>query len=173
MIGCRFLAQISETLCEAKGVSDKPFGGINVVLAGDFAQLSPIGDTRLYSWVNPSKRAHVSGRSAMDTVIGKLLWLSFDTCVMLTEVMRQSGDANKQFVDLLARLRLGRCTQDDFDVLNSRVIDNLPSQRDLSPWTSAPVVVKDNATKDAINRQGAEAFARKTNQRLHYYYATD
>ena len=47
MISCEFLLQISEALSNAKGNS-LPFRGVNVIFAGDFAQLPPF-QTRLYA----------------------------------------------------------------------------------------------------------------------------
>ena len=40
MIGCEMLHNISRALTEAKG-SMMAFGGVNVIFAGDFAQLTP------------------------------------------------------------------------------------------------------------------------------------
>lgn len=47
MIGCNFLLQISEVLCEAKENSDI-FGRISIVFAGDFAQLLPVRQQGLH-----------------------------------------------------------------------------------------------------------------------------
>lgn len=44
MIGCKLLHRISEALIQAKG-NTSPFGGINVIFSGDFAQLPPVGET--------------------------------------------------------------------------------------------------------------------------------
>jgi hypothetical protein len=66
MIGCKFLLEISNVLIEAKGCTD-PFGGINVIFAGDFAQLPPVGQCRLSSTL---KR----GKYWQDDVSGQLLW---------------------------------------------------------------------------------------------------
>ena len=54
MIGCQMMYRISEALIEAKGNS-APFGGINFIVAGDFAQLPPVGETRLYASINTSQ----------------------------------------------------------------------------------------------------------------------
>ena len=54
MIGCQMLYRISEALIEAKRIS-APFGGINLIVAGNFAQLPPVGETRLYASVNTSQ----------------------------------------------------------------------------------------------------------------------
>src|ERR1700733_1744725 len=72
------------------------------------------------------------------------------------------------------RLREGRCTAYDYDLLSSRVMR--PSMNiDFSsePWRHAPVIVYDNATKDAINIRAASAFAKETGQQLQWYYAED
>ena len=42
------MLQIHKALCEAEDNSEL-FGGINIIFVGDFAQLPPVGDTRLYS----------------------------------------------------------------------------------------------------------------------------
>ena len=53
MIGCKLLYQISEALIKAKG-NNSPFGGINIIFAGDFAQLPPVGETRLSAKIDTS-----------------------------------------------------------------------------------------------------------------------
>ena len=51
MISCRFLCKISEALSLAKGDS-RAFGGVNVIFAGDFAQLPPINESCLFDHIN-------------------------------------------------------------------------------------------------------------------------
>jgi hypothetical protein len=43
MVDLASLYKISAHLCKAMGKQDKPFGGLNVIVAGDFAQLAPPG----------------------------------------------------------------------------------------------------------------------------------
>lgn len=162
IIGCRFLTKVSEALADAKSVTDRPFGGISIIVAGDFAQLPPVGETRLYAWVNVSKSAAAAKLSVQQLVIGKLLWLMFTSVVLLDNNMQQRSSENGAFLSLLTRLRSGECTQDDFELLNSRLLSTYTDQTQLRPWRNAPVIVANNATKDAINEQATCAFARNT-----------
>ena len=169
MIGCKMLYQISEALIEAKG-NTSPFGGINLIVAGDFAQLPPVGESRLTASIDTSQSRQTSKRG-QENVFGKLLWLSMNKVVILKQNMRQSGPENAPLVDLLTRLREGRCTNKDYELLSSRVLQNM--NVDWGKWKNTPIIVSENAQKDALNIRAAEAFARKTNQPLHWYHAID
>ncbi|KAF8060236.1 hypothetical protein FPV67DRAFT_1355723, partial [Lyophyllum atratum] len=155
MIGCKFLYEMSRALSTATG-SATIFGGINVIFAGDFAQLPPVGEVRLYAKI----KTHGTSAASQDVVMGKLLWLSVRTVVCLDEQHRQAGDDNLVFVNVLQRMREGRCN--DADV-----------RLNAEGWLDAPVIVYGNAAKDAINELAAKQFARETGQELHWYYAID
>jgi hypothetical protein len=169
MIGCNLLLQISEALTSAKG-DTSAFGGINIIFAGDFAQLGPVGQTRLYAHVNTAESSTTKGQN---TIFGKLLWLSVRTVVLLTEVMRQSGLKNEPFVRLLSRLREGVCTEEDYKLLSSRVVNKVKPDWSDPSWAGVPVIISDNEVKDALNEKAAVAFAKQTGQELHWYYAVD
>ncbi|THU76712.1 hypothetical protein K435DRAFT_585015, partial [Dendrothele bispora CBS 962.96] len=169
MIGCNFLLKISKALCKAKH-NTSPFGGINIIFAGDFAQLPPVSDPRLFSHI---KTAKVDSESGQNAAFGKLLWFSVNTVVVLNEVMRQSGAANLPFVDLLYRLRTGSCNAGDYNLLSSRTLRNANIDWMNPRWQTAPIVVAENKVKDALNIQAADVFARRTGKTLHWYYAVD
>jgi hypothetical protein len=40
-------------------------------------------------------------------------------------------------------------------------------------WRTAPIIISDNATKDAFNIKSARAFAERTGRPLHWYHASD
>ena len=147
MIGCRFLLRISKALTEAKE-STASFGGINIIFAGDFAQLPPVCETRLFAHIDTAKSGSKCGQ---DDVMGKLLWLSVKVVVILTEVMRQTGPENETFISLLNRLRHGQCTDKDYDLLNTRVLTNATVDWSDPTWMDLPIIVSDNAVKDALN----------------------
>jgi len=78
--------------------NDKPFGGIQLILTGDFLQLPPVAKEE-------------ERRFAFETS-------AWQRCVQLnielTQVKRQSDQA---LVEILNRLRMGVCTEEDTEVL--------------------------------------------------------
>ena len=73
MVGCRMLQDIHSRLCEIMQCEDKPFGGMCVVLMGDYVQLTPVGQTELFGCV----KVHVGGQDLND-VFGRELFQKFD-----------------------------------------------------------------------------------------------
>jgi ATP-dependent exoDNAse (exonuclease V) alpha subunit len=169
MIGCRLMLQIHEALCEAKENTEL-FGGINVIFVGDFAQLPPVGDTRLYSHLETENVGTTKGQR---NVFGKLLWLSIDKVIILKELMRQNEQQDLQFTQLLARLRIGCCTDSDYQFLMQRELSHKPTNFSDAVWRHAPIIVSNNDVKDSLNLECAKSFAARTTQSLHFYYATD
>lgn len=171
MISCEFLIDISEVLSKAKGNTD-PFGGVNIIFAGDFAQLPPILQSRLYA--DPKSKYGKGSERKEKKILGRLLWLMVDTVVELTINMRQQGPENFRFSELLRRLRTGNCTDSDYELLQSRIIGR---NDDINPddpkWKTSPIIVSENSVKDALNERCAIAFAKQTNQTLHWYHVTD
>ncbi|TEB16189.1 hypothetical protein FA13DRAFT_1593326, partial [Coprinellus micaceus] len=145
-----------------------------IIFAGDFAQLPPVGASSVSKLLkNASFMAGTaSGQAQLD---GKLLWLCVDCVVILQKPQRQEGDLNKRFVELLDRLRLGECNDEDYEILCTRVM--APEHAGLfdsnSPWRWCPIIVTDNASKDALNEACAIQFALDNDEELHWYYAVD
>jgi ATP-dependent exoDNAse (exonuclease V) alpha subunit len=169
MIGCNLLLEIHEALCEAKENADL-FGGLNIIFVGDFAQLPPVGDTKLYSHIKTERTGTTRGQK---NVFGKLLWLSVDKVIILKELMRQNTQEDTQFTELLARLRVGSCTHADYDFLNAKLLRNTKTDFSDPIWMNAPILVSNNDVKDSLNIACARSFAARTKQPLHFYYATD
>jgi ATP-dependent DNA helicase PIF1 len=73
MIACHELYSISARLAQITGMHDAPFGGMNIILAGDFAQLSPVFGSSLYDGhVEKYVNARMSVRD-QEATIGKIL----------------------------------------------------------------------------------------------------
>ena len=99
--------------------------------------------------------------------------MSIRNVIVLQTVERQRGSGAEELISLLSRLREGKCTETDYAFLNSRLAKRLASEQDISRWYNAPIIVSENATKDALNIAATEAFARQSGQPLYWYYCTD
>src|SRR5207253_5799052 len=89
MVACHAMYKISAQIAKATNIKDKPFGGINVIFAGDFAQLPPVGGASLYSGAfNPQSNTKINPHY-QEAAIGKAIWHQVTTVVILRENMRQ------------------------------------------------------------------------------------
>lgn len=167
MVRCKTLVQISDARLIAKE-DESIFGGMNIIVAGDLAQLPPVIDNKLFMHIK-----HFLS-SNQQQVSGKLLWLCIDTVVVLHQVWRQHSESNTAFVDVLGRLCTGSCTADDYAMLSSRVLNtNQRPDWTVEPWSTTPLIVSQNDVKDAFNEHLTRSFAEKTGHELHFYYCVD
>ena len=111
MMKADILYRIHLRLCEVKN-NNLVFGGVNVYLLGDPAQLKPVKGSYIFSAPNNKdyKLAYGDGTDS--------LWRSFKV-INLENNHRQGED--KHYADMLNRIRLGIRTKEDIDVLKSRV----------------------------------------------------
>ncbi len=87
MISCFDMYRISAQLAQVMNEFEEPFGGMNMIFAGDFAQLPPVGKVvSLYGQVNDSTT--VMGQK---NALGKALWHQTTTVVILRQNMRQKS----------------------------------------------------------------------------------
>ncbi len=113
MIGQRMLAWVDRRLRQATGKLDVPMGGMSIILFGDFGQLPPVGDRPLYASPGNHELA----------IHGHTIYMQcFNTVVILSQILRQSGDdpAAQVFRELLLRLRNGQVNRSDWKHLLQR-----------------------------------------------------
>ncbi|KAJ8481746.1 hypothetical protein ONZ45_g15197 [Pleurotus djamor] len=170
MVGCGLLHDISEALMIAKG-SQLAFGGMNVIFCGDFAQLPPVKQLALFTQFDSKRCLSMKPNDAL--LLGRNLWLQVDCVVELTEVMRQAGVENAYFISLLNRVRDGKCTEEDHQRLNDRLITKVRPDWDSERWMNTPVIVYSNEMKDALNTALASAYAFKHDKAFHWYHSED
>lgn len=96
MISAELFKKISEYLCIIKK-NNKPFGGIQIVLSGDFCQLPPI-----------------DGDYCFTSDVWKLANIEM---IILEELMRQQNDI--EFQNILQELRWGNCSESTLEILKS------------------------------------------------------
>lgn len=121
----------------------KDFGGIHILLFGDDAQLPAVGDRKLSAPPGSSNTA----------VHGKRLYCKFTVAVHLHTIHRQTDIA---FQNLLLRIRNGIPTEEDFHLLQQRVVTrfdanasyhNVPISDMMHLFTTRELVSKHNMAK--------------------------
>ena len=99
MIGQVHLAWIDRHLCQIYPIyNDNYFGGLNILLVGDFHQLPPVGQAALYSNL-PAKPLKLASHK-------KGAYEAIDQIAVLDQVMRQGNDDVESFAFKTALIEL-------------------------------------------------------------------
>ena len=89
MLSARDLYRISNQLSQVFNTPEDSFGGLNMVFAGDFAQLPPAVGGEGVSLYSCSIGSIASSKKSQEEAIGKALWHQVTTVVILRQNMRQ------------------------------------------------------------------------------------
>ena len=116
MIGCNLLYKCDLRTRQFKDNDNEFFGGLPVILVGDFNQIAPIGDGgMIYKEPNCRNRAY-------DTLFDVSIWSKFQM-FELTEIMRQTGE-EFEFAEALNNIGdhfYYGLTEKQIDMFNSRI----------------------------------------------------
>ncbi|KJK73474.1 hypothetical protein H634G_11287 [Metarhizium anisopliae BRIP 53293] len=138
MLGLRQPSWIDDRLREAfPHRNEEFFGGLNILLVGDFFQLPPVLQKPLY-YDKEVQGVEIKGRNA---------YMRFDKTVFLSVVQRQCGDDQAAFRKALGELRLLQLSYESWKLLSGRVQAKLDDQ-EVARFSDALRVY---ATKDRVN----------------------
>ena len=141
MVRADLLDAIDARLKEIRKTS-APFGGVQIVMVGDFLQLPPVVDEEhrpLLNALGYKSQFAFSAHALQDDDVA---------VVSLDEVHRQE---EKEFIDLLARVRMGEDSAEVARVLNERC--HRPHRSGVTPLLLTPT----RAAADRYNAQGLAA----------------
>ncbi|CAF1272418.1 unnamed protein product [Rotaria sp. Silwood1] len=183
MVGLRLLARLHEILTIAKSSDPSvPFGGINIVLFGDYMQYSPVLDKALFidvfmeSSSSMANSTSVSKRSLSEYEIqcqvGRALILQVNVVVKLTIQMRVD---DTEYLGALDRLRFGECNMNDYELFRSLIIGRPGAIQSLSdiPWNDAPILVYRNEIRTELNNRAVINKCKELNHPLIVCVAQD
>ena len=157
MIGCKKLLKVDAFLKRVFN-DTRPFGGLHVLLVGDFAQLPAIRQTTIIDTMVNSTKSHID-HSDLEIQVEALFGL-FKKYEL--RGLRRSKDC-KKLSKLLTKFRdyensEPTLSEDDLKrigILNKRVLRKYPGFRD------APILVTTRKERDDINMRAGREWARK------------
>ena len=89
MVSCHEFYAICAHLCEIYNKPEIAFGGVNMIVAGDFAQLAPVGGNPLYCRFSKKEMNSKQSEYEQLSILGLIYWHQFTTVVILRKNMRQ------------------------------------------------------------------------------------
>ena len=128
----------------------EPFGGLSIITVGDLFQLKPVFNQWISIFEN-SKNGY--------TALATNLWQQYFQMFELSEVMRQRED--KDFAEILNRIREGKHTEADIAVLKKRILNLSPQHPDY-PMNSTHLF----STNIAVDQHNHDFFHRSTNEKV-------
>ncbi len=177
VLSCVDLYKISARLATCLNKPELPFGGMNIIFAGDFAQLLPViggENSALYSPVND---LFASSKKSQEAALGKAIWHQITTVVILRQNMRQKGQSENDIKlrKALANMQYKACTADDITLLTSRVCGASADSPNINekPFRNVSIITGLNVHKDEFNQLETLQFAQETNQELVHFYSED
>ena len=131
MVDGRYFEKMNTLACYARR-SNRPFGGIQIIVAGDFFQLSPVSRNNDCQYAFEAE----SWKAAITNI------------VELTQVFRQR---NMRFINLLRDLRVGKITKEAEKILEATALN------DIERHGIKPTILC--AQNDRVERVNAEQLA--------------
>jgi len=119
MLSCWDMYLISARLAQVLNNFDAPFGGLNMIFSGDFAQLPPVIGQEHASLYSRTVGENAVSLCEQEAAIGKALWHQVTTVVILCQNMRQQTQSleDAKFRQALANMHYKACTPADLTFL--------------------------------------------------------
>ena len=139
---------MAELVCRKIKMNDLPFGGMQVIISGDFFQLPPVVKNIENKIQTQNIFAEEGDNMAPNMAINSIAWGSLRPAICyLTEQYRQSDD---KFLEILNLIRANRIKDEHCEIIQKRLNIAFPS--DIVPTK----LYTHNVDVDAINHRHLE-----------------
>lgn len=135
-----------------------------MLFLGDFIQFPPVKDNPLYCGWNKSKTKSGSQRALINKQLGSHLWRKVNKIVLLDQQMRCTDEA---YLNLLNRLREGKCNNADVEMLRGRIVGQ---NVNITSILDAPIITPGNQLV-TINDLFIDCYSKQT--RIHVSESKD
>lgn len=151
MVRCDILDVIDRILKVFRRKPHLPFGGVQVILIGDTFQLPPIADNEQWEILSQFYKTSFFFSS-------KVIELYKPTYIELKKIYRQN---EKEFIDLLNKVRVSQVTEEEYKVLNAKYNPSFSGNGSdyIILATHNKIVYETNLTK--LNELETELFTYK------------
>src|ERR1700723_527368 len=178
MLSCLDMYRICSQMAKSTGNKEDTFGGINMIFAGDFAQLPPVigGEAAsLYSGSIGTQLHSGLNLNGQKSAIGKAVWHQVTVVVILRQNMRQTTQTPEDAMlrTALENMRFKACTAEDIAFLRTRISSINSSHISDKRFRNVSIITAQNASKDKMNELGSRRFAKENNQQLTDFYSVD
>ena len=170
MLSRSFFARLCRIITTAMERGDEEvFGGLNVILVGDFHQFPPVvarHSAPLYWPVDPR-------HDCEDDILGRKIFEQFLTVVQLKEQIRVKDAV---WHDVLQHIRYGNCRQEHIDTIKKLIITDPncpPTDFNISPWKDARLVTPRHSVRIQWNSAAIKKHCAETHHRLYICPADD
>jgi hypothetical protein len=170
MLAKDFFALLSRNASIGKrDLDNSSFGGINVVILGDFHQFPPVARSIQDALYYPSNVE----TDSLQSQIGRSIYEEFQTVVTLKEQKRVSDPIWLRF---LRHLRAGQVCDEDLKMLRSLIIgntNNMTADFSTHPWKHAALVTPRHAVRKRWNDEALRKVCRENGRRIYVCTADD
>jgi len=162
-----FFARLSAYIAKGKALAsksdtNKPFGGVNAILSGNFHQFPPVASSRNAPLFWPCD----SSKDNAEELLGRKLYEEFSIVVHLKEKVRIT-DPN--LLDLMQHVRHSSCRAHHIKLLRSLIITSSlcpPIDFTTLPWNEAVIVTPRHSVRKHWNAIMAQTLCRRMSGRF-------
>jgi hypothetical protein len=167
------LYMVSQIVAHVRAAGGKakpgPFAGMHVIITGDFHQFPPVANPlgALYELNHPNSK------DIQRSQLGRELYEQFEKVVILKEQVRVR---DKVWMDILTRLRVGECTDEDIAEIRKLVLTNqecnVPDFK-TGPWKDAILVTSRHSVREMWNSESLKRHCQETGEIRYVVHAED